>query len=71
MHISLDELFRPENLDRLPTDRPIIVGCHSGNRSLLAAVNLKMLGFKNVHSLKGGLAAFAANTTPKTTLSSR
>lgn len=50
MHISLDTLFRKENLDTLPKEKKIVVACHSGVRSLLAAVNLKMLGFKDVHS---------------------
>ncbi|MCP5408715.1 MAG: rhodanese-like domain-containing protein [Chromatiaceae bacterium] len=68
MHISLDNLFQKANLDRLPKDQKIVVACHSGVRSLLAAVGLKMLGFKNVHSLKGGIPAFADATTPKATL---
>lgn len=68
IHISLDNLFQQANLDWLPKDQKIVVACHSGVRSLLAAVGLKMLGFKNVHSLKGGIPAFAEATTPKTTL---
>lgn len=67
-HVPLETLFTQASLDRLPKDRMIIVACHSGNRSLIAAVNLKMLGFKDVHSLDGGIIAFADATTPKTTL---
>lgn len=67
-HVSLDKLFSKASLDQLPRDKKIIVACRSGARSLLAAVNLKQLGFKDVHSLKGGIAAFADVTAPKTTL---
>ncbi|KAI9204099.1 Rhodanese-like domain-containing protein [Polychytrium aggregatum] len=35
---------------------PIVVYCASGNRSLLAAESLQNLGYKNVRSLKGGIA---------------
>jgi len=70
-HIALNALFSKENLDQLPRDKTLIVACHSGVRSLLAAVNLKMLGFKDVHSLEGGIVAFANATTPKTTLVAR
>ena len=67
-HISLNTLFSKAHLDQPPRDRKIIVACHSGVRSLLAAVNLKMLGFKDVHSSEGGITAFGDATTPKTTL---
>jgi len=36
-------------------DRHLVVVCRSGSRSLLAAVTLKMIGFKNVVNLKTGL----------------
>jgi rhodanese-related sulfurtransferase len=36
-------------------DRYVVVVCRSGNRSLLAAVTLSMMGFKNVVNLKTGL----------------
>jgi rhodanese-related sulfurtransferase len=35
--------------------REIVVVCRSGNRSLLAAYTMKLLGYKNVWSLKTGL----------------
>ncbi len=35
--------------------REIIVVCRSGNRSLLAAYTMKLMGYKNVWSLKTGL----------------
>ncbi len=36
-------------------ERPIIVICRSGNRSMLAALTMKMLGYKNLTSLKMGV----------------
>ena len=36
-------------------DREVVVICRSGNRSVLAAYTMQLLGFKNVTSLKTGL----------------
>ncbi len=36
-------------------ERPVIVICRSGNRSVLAALTMKMLGYKNLTSLKLGI----------------
>jgi len=65
LHISLDRLFHKESLDKLPTDRPVIVVCHSGIRATMAAMGLKQLGFKNIQVLKGGIVALAKADTPK------
>lgn len=65
MHISIENLFQKEHLDTLPTDKPIVVVCHSGTRATLAAIGLKRIGFKKVHVLKGGLIALAKANNPK------
>lgn len=49
---SLEQAFL-ENL--LPQDRPIVVSCRSGKRSLETARLLRCLGFHHAYSLKGGL----------------
>ncbi|HEY9053168.1 MAG TPA: rhodanese-like domain-containing protein [Gammaproteobacteria bacterium] len=36
-------------------DREIVIICRSGNRSVLAAYTMQLMGFKNVTSLKTGL----------------
>jgi len=36
-------------------ERPVLVVCRSGNRSALAALTMKMLGYKNLASLKMGV----------------
>ncbi|MBD3790343.1 MAG: rhodanese-like domain-containing protein [Campylobacterales bacterium] len=65
VHIPLEKLFTKTNLDRLPTDKPVIIICHSGTRATMAAVGLKQLGFKNIQVLKGGIVGLAQEDTPK------
>lgn len=40
------------------TDARIVVLCASGGRSVLAAQTLRQMGYKNVSSMSGGLAAW-------------
>ncbi|QSZ42485.1 rhodanese-like domain-containing protein [Sulfurimonas aquatica] len=64
LHIPIENLFEKENLAKLPTDKPIVIVCHSGTRALLGAIGLKQIGFKKVQVLKGGLVSLAkANST--------
>jgi len=65
IHIEIKDLFKKENLDKLPTNLPIITICHSGTRGLMAALGLKQIGFKNVQVLKGGFIALAQDNTVK------
>lgn len=39
----------------LPTDRPIVCVCRSGNRSQVACEQLAALGFANLFNLEGGM----------------
>lgn len=39
-------------------DREVIIICRSGNRSVLAAQTMQLMGFNNVASLKTGLAGW-------------
>lgn len=64
--IPMHELFKKENLDRLPKDGKIIVVCHSGNRAAGTTALLKAIGFKDVVYVNGGLIALVTNLTPKT-----
>ena len=43
---------------------PIVIYCHSGARSALAADTLQKMGYKNVKSMAGGIAAWQAKTYP-------
>jgi rhodanese-related sulfurtransferase len=65
LHVPINVLFKKENLDKLSTDKPIVVVCHSGTRATLAGIGLKRLGFKKVHVLKGGMVALAQANNPK------
>ena len=38
--------------------RPIILYCGGGNRSLIAAYNLKQMGYQQVYSMAGGYKAW-------------
>ena len=44
--------------------RPIIVSCARGNRSMGIANRLRALGFAEVFSLRGGLAAWQQANMP-------
>lgn len=57
-HIFLGEL--PKQVDQLPTDRPIITFCGSGQRAIIAASILKQNGFDRVENYLGSMAACRA-----------
>ncbi len=66
LEMPLEELFEAKNLDRIPTDKRLVVVCHSGVRAVPSALNLKMLGFKNVQVLENGIVGIAQISSPKT-----
>ncbi|MBN2870979.1 MAG: rhodanese-like domain-containing protein [Campylobacterales bacterium] len=66
LEMPLEELFEAKNLDRIPTDKRLVVLCHSGTRAIPAALNLKMLGFTNVQVLEQGIVGLAQISSPKT-----
>lgn len=66
MAISLDELFLPENLARIPADRMVVVICKSGFRASAAGTALRHLGFDQVFILEGGFKALVDYLDPLT-----
>jgi glyoxylase-like metal-dependent hydrolase (beta-lactamase superfamily II)/rhodanese-related sulfurtransferase len=48
----------------LPTDRPVIVLCHSGSRSALATQQLQKAGLHQVANLRGGLRRWSDEGYP-------
>ncbi len=66
LSIPINELFKPENLENIPTDKRVVVVCRSGTRATAAATGLRYIGFFNVYVLKGGIGALTSFVNPKT-----
>jgi len=63
-HIPEGEIdSRMKELEKVKS-KPIIVSCARGNRSLNVAERLRKLGFAEVFSLRGGLAAWQQASMP-------
>ena len=73
--VGHDDVRCPEALDvdlgalagrehELPRDRPLIVFCHTGRRSLLATQYLRRLGLNQAVNLRGGVGAYALEVDP-------
>ncbi len=45
-------------------DRPVVVHCHHGVRSMNGTAILRKLGFRNVHSMAGGIDAWSLMVDP-------
>lgn len=50
----------PARIAELDRDKPIVVMCHGGNRSMKVAQFLAGQGFKKVFNMTGGIEAWAA-----------
>jgi len=61
-HIMLGYL--PDRMVELPSDKPILVQCQSGNRSAIGASILQAHGFKQVKNLIGGYRDWAVAGLP-------
>jgi rhodanese-related sulfurtransferase len=57
VHIPLGQL--PERYGELDAERPTIIMCRSGGRSMQAARFLEGCGFRSVTNLTGGILAWA------------
>ena len=60
--IPLEELA--ERMGEIPTDRPVVVYCRSGQRSMAAATKIADSGRGPVTLLRGGIAAWAQEVEP-------
>jgi rhodanese-related sulfurtransferase len=60
--IPLGELRTRAN--QVPKDKPVVVICHSGNRSKVGRDTLRQAGFTNVTSVNGGMNAWSAAGLP-------
>lgn len=64
VHLPMSEIERRADElegDEGERDRPVIVYCHHGQRSLRVAAALKAMGFADVRSMAGGIDLWAAD----------
>ena len=57
-NIPLSELFKPENISKIPQDKEIVTICPHGNMATIATFALARNGIKS-HALKDGLAGWS------------
>jgi rhodanese-related sulfurtransferase len=65
LNIPMHEVFKPENLNKLPKDKKIVVICHSGNRATAVVTGLRAIGFNNAYVFRGGIKELADAVVPK------
>lgn len=56
--------FLQMNPPELDKEKPVVVYCHHGVRSLSGCAILEKLGFKNVYNLSGGIDLYAQASDP-------
>jgi rhodanese-related sulfurtransferase len=66
IEIPMNAVFLPENLERIPQDKTVVVICKSGTRATAVGTALRHIGFDNVYVLKGGLMALSKHLDAKT-----
>jgi rhodanese-related sulfurtransferase len=59
LRIPANQIFSPDKLALIPTDKPVVIVCKSGARAAAIGTSLRHVGFDNVHILKGGFQALA------------
>jgi rhodanese-related sulfurtransferase len=55
LNIPINEVFKSENLAKIPTDKTVVIICQKGFRATAVATALRNIGFTNVKILKGGI----------------
>lgn len=59
LNIPMHQLFKAENLNKLPKNKKIVVVCHTGDRAAAVTTALRALGFDNAYQFKGGIKELA------------
>ena len=66
LHVPLGEVAgRFEEIRDAAAGRPLVVYCHHGQRSMVAATWLARRGIGEVHNLEGGIDAWSRRVDPK------
>ena len=60
--IRMVEVF--VRLDEIPRDRPVVIMCRTGSRSIRTVEMLRTRGYDNVLNLEGGILAWARELDP-------
>ena len=63
--IPMNEVFKSENLAKIPTTGKVVIVCKAGHRAMAVATGLRHIGFKNVFVLKNGISDVANYLSPK------
>ena len=64
VNIPLANIFKPNGMNGIPTDKPVVVICGSGNRATIASYMLAQEGI-DFQILEGGMTAWNAQTQEK------
>lgn len=59
LYIPMHELFKDENLRKIPKDKTVVVVCHTGDRAAAVVTALRILGFDKVFQFRGGIQEMA------------
>ena len=62
LHIPMQQI--PARLNEVPKDRPVMVLCHHGVRSMQVTMFLRRQGFDNATNLAGGIEDWAQRIDP-------
>ncbi len=62
IHIPMRQVL--DNLDKIPTDRPVVVYCGSGHRAAMVMTVLQFLGYENVRSFPPSWKGWSAAGEP-------
>jgi rhodanese-related sulfurtransferase len=62
LHIPMGEV--PARVAELPTDRDVVLYCHSGTRSLQVAQWLAAQGFDHLVNMNGGIDEWSSTVDP-------
>ena len=65
MMVPINELFKAENLERIPEKGKVVIICKSGYRAVMALTGLTHVGFDNVYVLVGGYPQLAKELSAK------
>jgi len=64
LHVPMHEINARLQELRVHEERPVIIFCHTGQRSMQVAVTLREVGFEDVRSMHGGIDLWSQSVDP-------